>query len=263
MDTLWRFLDSGAGSASYNMALDEAIAISVRTREAPATLRFYSWDRPSLSLGCFQKTEDLDLDYCRQNSIPVVRRPTGGRAVLHGYELTYSFSVPTDRKPFSGGLIESYRMISRAFNLAFQNTGISVRSEMTRERGRVLARNPLCFGSSSYGELLLNNQKIAGAAQKRWKDGLLQQGALPYVCDTERICHITGRKTSEQDSVLKGLKEILPHFDEQNFREAVRAAFEETFSVRLMISHPEPKENLHALELQQQKYHQDSWNLRL
>jgi lipoate-protein ligase A len=259
----WRLIDSGPGSASCNMALDEAIATSVRNREVPPTLRFYSWDRPSLSIGCFQKVSDLDLDYCRQNTIPFVRRPTGGRAILHNDELTYSFSVLTDKEPFSEGLMESYRRISSAFNLAFRKIGIHVESKMQRERGRVLTGNPLCFESRSYGELLLNNRKIVGAAQKRWKDGLLQQGSIPYTCDKEKIVHIFGRKTSKTENSLNGLKEILPDFDDQNFKIALRKAFEDTFGISLLTSHPDLTEHQFAEELVQRKYLQDSWNLRL
>ena len=263
MSPIWRLIDSEPGSASYNMALDEAIAISVRNREAPPTLRLYSWDRPSLSLGCFQKTADLDLDYCRQNIIPIVRRPTGGRAILHSDELTYSFSVRTDEEAFSEGLTASYRSISSAFNLAFRKTGIHVESKLQRERGRVLTRNPLCFDSSSYGEILLNNRKIVGAAQKRWKDGLLQQGSLPYTCDREKIGHIFCRRAAHSENTLKGLKEILPDFDDQIFKKAVRQAFEETFVINLSPAHPTPAEHQLAVELEQRKYLQDSWNLRL
>jgi lipoate-protein ligase A len=157
------------------MALDEAIATSVRNCESPPTLRLYGWDRPSLSLGSFQKSSSVDLKYCRKNSIPVVRRPTGGRAILHGDELTYSFSARTDHVAFAKGLLESYRTISSAFNLAFRKIGLRVSSKDRRENGRVLTRNPLCFRSSSYGEILIENRKVVGSAQKRWKDGLLQQ----------------------------------------------------------------------------------------
>jgi len=263
MSNEWRLIASGPGSASYNMAMDEAIAALVRTRKTPPTLRFYTWDRPSVSLGCFQSVSDIDIDYCRQNSIPLVRRPTGGRAILHGDELTYSFSVRTDEEPFSKGLMKSYRSISSAFNLAFQKIGIHVESKMQRERGRVLTRNPLCFESSSYGEILLNNRKIVGSAQKRWKDGLLQQGSIPYTSDKEKIVHVLGRKASETEKAMNGLKEIVPDFSDQNFRTAVQEAFEETFGISLLTSHPDQEELQLAEELEQQKYLQDSWNLRL
>ena len=263
MSHQWRLIDSGPGSASYNMALDEAIAASVRNCKEPPTLRLYGWDRPSLSLGCFQKTSDIDLDYCSQDSIPIVRRLTGGRAILHHNELTYSFSVRTDTGPFSEGLMESYRGISSAFNLAFRKTGIRVESKMQKEQGRVLSRNPLCFEATSYGEILLDNHKVVGSAQKRWKDGLLQQGSIPYTCNRQQMARVLGSSLPETDISLNGLKEIVPDFDDEVFRRAVQEAFEEIFGISLLTSHPDLAEQRLAEELEQQKYLQDSWNLRL
>jgi lipoate-protein ligase A len=99
----WRLIDSGPGDAFYNMALDEAIATGVRKGAAAPTLRLYGWDRPSLTLGCFQKTADINIEYCRSHDIPVVRRPTGGRAILHGDELTYSLSAKLTGSLFHTG----------------------------------------------------------------------------------------------------------------------------------------------------------------
>lgn len=258
----WRLIDSGPGSASYNMALDEAIALSVRRQNAPPTLRLYGWDRPSLSLGCFQKSADLDLAYCRKRNIPLVRRPTGGRAILHGDELTYSFSVRTDGKPFTKGLRESYGSISAAFRLAFRRIGVNAHSKDQREKGRILVRSPLCFQSSSYGEILVDDRKIVGSAQRRWKDGLLQQGTIPYSCDRtimERIFD-TAASVQDQDAAI-ALRSIILDFDEMKLKNAVIAAFEEVFGISLPASHPSPEESHLAQEFEEQKYLQESWNL--
>jgi lipoate-protein ligase A len=246
------------------MALDEAIATSVRNHESPPTLRLYGWDRPSLSLGSFQKSSSVDLEYCRENSMPVVRRPTGGRAILHGDELTYSFSVRTDHGPFAKGLLESYRNISSAFSLAFRKIGLSVESKDRREDGRVLTRSPLCFRSSSYGEILIENRKVVGSAQKRWKDGLLQQGSIPFSFDTKSMRHVFGPDScSRTGDYMAALREIMKDFDEEVFKRSIREAFEETFSVSLPASQPTEAEYLLAQELEERKYLQDSWNLRL
>jgi len=264
MTRQWRLIDSGPCSAPYNMALDEAIALSVRKDDAPPTLRFYGWDRPSLSLGCFQKSADLDLAYCRRNSIPVVRRPTGGRAILHGDELTYSFSVRTDQAPFAKGLLESYRSISIAFSLAFRKIGLIVASKKQKEKGRVLARSPLCFQSSSYGEILIAGRKIVGSAQKRWKDGLLQQGSIPYAYDTETMRRVFDLEGSLQDhDGMAALRYVMPDFDEARLKNTIIAAFGEVFGISLPASHPSPDESRLARELEGQKYRQESWNLRL
>lgn len=259
----WRLIDSGQGEAFYNMALDEAIASEVRRGAAPPTLRLYGWDRSSLSIGSFQKIADINREYCLAHNIPVVRRPTGGRAILHGDELTYSFSAGTKTGPFICGLLDSYKKISLAFARAFLKVGINAEPKPEREKGRVLNRSPLCFESSSFGEMLLDNKKIMGSAQKRWSDGLLQQGSIPYLQDGERVSKIFG--TAESASFgdhMKTLKEILPFFNEEMFRTAIIAAFEEYFRVRLLRSVPSEEESLLAWELRDRKYLQPHWNLR-
>jgi lipoate-protein ligase A len=244
------------------MALDEAIALSVRKHEAPPTLRFYGWDRPSLSLGCFQTSADLGLAYCSAHHIPVIRRPTGGRAILHGDELTYSFSTRIDQPPFASGLLDSYRSISIAFCHAFKKIGIPAAAKMTKEPGRVLIRSPLCFASSSYGEILVDHRKLVGAAQKRWRDGLLQQGSIPYAYAGEKMRHIVAVNGSlPENDFWTALRDVMPDFAEMNLKDAIIAAFEETFGVSLPASLPSPEESRHAEELETQKYLQDSWNL--
>jgi lipoate-protein ligase A len=243
------------------MALDEAIATEVRKESAPPTLRLYGWDRASVTLGCFQKTSDINIEYCQSQDIPVVRRPTGGRAILHGDELTYSFSAKTDRGPFSRGLLDSYKRISMAFIIAFRKIGVRAGQKNEREKGRVLSRSPLCFQSSSYGEILIENKKLVGSAQKRWNDGLLQQGSIPYISQEKKLEGIFGaEKTAYLRDCMKALKDIVPLLDENAFRRAVASSFKEAFGVRLLLSAPSKEESLLAEELLHQKYLQDYWN---
>src|SRR3972149_6488404 len=115
MTNNWRFIDTDSCSASYNMALDEAIATTVRKGSSPPTLRLYGWNVPSVSIGYFQKVRDIDFDYCIEKSISIVRRPTVGRAILHNNEITYSLSLKSGDGNFSKGLLDSYRRISAAF----------------------------------------------------------------------------------------------------------------------------------------------------
>ena len=119
-----RVLVDAPAAGAWNMAVDEAIAQSVREGRSPTTLRVYEWLAPSVSLGCFQRSGSIDLEYCSERGIPVVRRITGGRAILHGPELTYSLSASTSDGPFSGGLMDSYRRISDAFCRAMSLLGL-------------------------------------------------------------------------------------------------------------------------------------------
>ncbi len=248
----WRLIDSGPGDASYNMALDEALSLSVR-EGAPATLRLYGWLRPSLSIGCFQKTGDIDTGYLNESGIPLVRRPTGGRAILHGEELTYSFSSKSEG-PFSGGLIETYRSLSMAFSDALRRLGIPVAMEQKREGA--YAGSPLCFQSSSFGELSLNGRKLVGSAQRRWPEGFLQQGSIPYRVDRTALKKIFG-----SDGDAAGLMDIVPELAPGRLKEAVKEAFQVRFDVRLRPSLPSAREEALAQGLLR-KYEGPEWQMR-
>lgn len=257
----WRLIESGRCGAAYNMALDEAIATSVRTNGALPTLRLYGWDRQALSIGCFQKSSDLDTAYCAAHDIPVVRRPTGGRAILHGAELTYSFSVRTDQEPFSRGLLDSYKKISDAFSLALRKVGIHAEPKKRREKGNVLAGSPLCFQSSSFAEVLIDERKIVGSAQKRWADGLLQQGSIPYSYDEAEIFRIFRIKgPASLRNCMAGVKDIVPDLDETEFTGIIVASFEKAFGISFVLSLPSQEELSFARELQEQKYLHARWN---
>ncbi len=245
------------------MALDESVSTVVRKGEAPPTLRLYGWDRLSLSIGSFQNVSDINIGYCEAKGIPIVRRPTGGRAILHERELTYSFSVRTISGPFSKGLLDSYRRISAAFNLAFRKIGITACTKRQREKGSVLSGSPLCFQSSSFGEILINNKKALGSAQKRWDDGLLQQGSIPYILNEDEMCTVFGiGEGSTLRDRMTGIKEVMPGLDQEEFKDIVAAAFEETFDISFVPSPPSPDELFLARELEERKYLQSRWNLR-
>jgi lipoate-protein ligase A len=245
------------------MAVDEAISLSVKKETAPPTLRLYGWDAPSVTIGYFQKITEIDVDYCMLKEIPVVRRITGGRAILHADEMTYSFSVRT-KGQFAGGLLDSYRRISAAFHRAFIKAGVSpglILNSRTRrlspQRG---VKSPLCFQSASYGELTIQKKKVIGSAQKRWIDGLLQQGAIPFSLDRDAISRVFGLQDTER--TMAGLTEIVPDLNADQFRNAVRLSFEETFNIRWSLSALSQAELSLARELEEQKYLSRQWNFR-
>ena len=259
--TEWRFIDTGPCTASYNMALDEAIAFSVRKGAAPPTLRFYGWDRPSVTLGAFQKSRDINVEFCLKNNIPIVRRLTGGRGILHGDELTYSFCTRNEGY-FSEGLLHSYRQLSSAFTSALQSLGLDVTMKMERASVGEQNRTALCFRSTSYGEISLQAKKLIGSAQKRWTDGLLQQGSLPYAFDERAMRNIFNLSSSPLNDMLIGLREVLPRFDEEELRQMIRVSFERTFRIRFLCADLSQEEDRLARELENRKYLSPHWNFQ-
>lgn len=267
MSDTWRFIASGPCSASYNMALDEAVAGAVRADNARPTLRFYEWDVPSVSLGCFQKIRDIDTEYCRQGNIPFVRRPTGGRAILHGDEITYSFSVKTNDGLFSGGLLDSYKKISAAFEKAFLKIGLAPELKLLKDNRHTVTedmrKSPLCFQSVSYGEISVMSGKIVGSAQKRWPDGLLQQGSIPFLLDREKTGRVFGiRPALESDNRSRGLKDIMHDINPGDLKNAIRISFEEVFDIHFVSAPPYDEEIVLARKLEAEKYLTHEWNFK-
>jgi lipoate-protein ligase A len=260
MTDAWRLIDSGACVAAYNMALDEAIATYVRKDMVPPTLRLYGWIIPSVSIGYFQKIDEIDVDYCSEKNIPIVRRLTGGRAVLHNYELTYSFSVKTPHRLFSKSLLDNYKKISRAFGNALLKFGLMPKTRLLRKTHHM--KSPLCFQSTSYGEIIIDNKKVIGSAQKRWSDGLLQQGTIPYYIDKDEIVKVFRIESSYALQELIGLKDILPEFNLEGFKKFIRVSFEETFHTWLISSTPSKEELRLTEELKAQKYLSNKWNFQ-
>ena len=172
--TVWRLLDTGALPGSLNMAIDRALLSSYESGEAPPTLRFYRWAPPAVSLGYFQKSHGIDLAFCREQGIDVVCRPTGGRAVLHQNDLTYSVVAGTpDGIPFS--LDAAYRLICDALLAGFRRLGF----EAGRGDEATKSSQPdICFLRSAVGDLVYRGRKFVGSAQTWSRQSLLQHGSI-------------------------------------------------------------------------------------
>src|SRR5439155_19438149 len=172
----YRFINTGILDAALNMAIDEAILIHHLKGETPPTLRIFRWSEPSISLGRFQSIErEIELDICKQRGIALVRRPTGGRAVYHRDEFTYSIVI-SKRFGVPSGVIAAYAFLAQGLLAAL--TFLGVQAELSDGR---ISKNPsaACFASSSQADLTSGGFKLIGSAQV-WKDDtLLQQGSLP------------------------------------------------------------------------------------
>lgn len=176
MRAAFRVIDSGAQSASLNMATDEAILVGFLNGVSPPTLRFYSFSPSAITIGRFQDPSDELLSEAVNHNLSVVRRPTGGRAVVHNGDLTYSVIAATDDSLFGGSTIETYRKISDRLVRAFRDLGADVSVE-SNSKGKY-QKSASCFDSAVTYELRLGREKIAGSAQVRQSGAFLQQGSI-------------------------------------------------------------------------------------
>ena len=170
----WRVLDTGASPGPLNMAIDQAILAMHARGESPPTLRLYRWNPPAVSLGYFQRRHGIDLEACQRLGIDVVRRPTGGRAVLHLNDVTYAIVAGTgDGMPAS--VTAAYRLICEGLLAAFRVLGFE--AEPARQDAGP-PRSDVCFLTSTAGDLLHNGRKFVGSAQTWQGSSMLQHGSI-------------------------------------------------------------------------------------
>jgi lipoate-protein ligase A len=172
------------------MAIDDAILTAVAAGEAPPTLRIYAWKFPGcLSLGYGQRAREVDQERLREHGIELVRRPTGGRAILHGYEVSYSLALPLDHPIAAGSILDSYRRISEALVAGFDFLKDYLIGEV--RAACQPSDSPLavaCFEMSSPYEVTVGGRKLIGSAQVRRKGGMLQHGSMPVYRAVDEIC---------------------------------------------------------------------------
>lgn len=180
---VWRFIDSGPNIGACNMAVDEELLALAQAGETTPVLRFYGWDPPAVSLGRFQHIESaVNADACRRHGFDIVRRITGGRAVLHHHELTYSITARVDNPLFPSTVLGTYKVIATGLLAGLKNLGIA--AEMVSRGGRHTPlvekkpKDPACFSSPSWYEILVNGKKIIGSAQRRMRGTFLQHGSI-------------------------------------------------------------------------------------
>jgi lipoate-protein ligase A len=272
MSQQWRFINTGSRDAASNMAIDEAMLLLHEAGSAPATLRVYSWDTPTLSLGYAQKTSrEVDVAVCRQYRVTVIRRPTGGRAVLHDQEVTYSVVLPTTLSRGPDTLTEHYRLIGVALAAALQRLGLPVHLERSRRRAHPqrAAASPACFAALARYELSVRGKKIVGSAQKRLPGSLLQHGSIPLRIDRHRLfqcLHVPPENrealVQEAYSTMTAVNEIATTpVSASALHEALRQGFATAFGVELIDMPLLPEEQRLATELRTTKYATRVWNL--
>ncbi len=258
------------------MAADESILEHVGRAEAQPTLRLYAWSPACLSLGHAQPFADIDVARLQERGWEMVRRPTGGRAILHTDELTYSVIGPADDPRLAGSVLESYNRLACALLLAVRKLGLDARSNPLSTELNAGAKhgsiNPVCFEVPSAYEITADGKKLIGSAQARRKEGVLQHGSLPLVGDLSRITEALvfpnepARKTAAErlltraTTVEASLGRVVS-WDEA--AQAVTAAFESELGLTFDKADLSEAEARRALELVDQKYAHPDWMKRV
>lgn len=237
------------------MAVDEAIATAFSEGRVPPTLRLYGWAVPSVSFGSFQKWEPDWKDLAERGALRFVRRITGGRALLHDRELTYSVVASTKDPLFSEGIKGTFYAIAEGLLAGLRSLGVEA-DLYAPPRSRRIERpsNPLCFSSTSWYEITAQGRKLIGSAQRRWTKHFLQHGSLILEKGSDRVF-------SSENQI--GLCELLPRLpDDEALRGALREGFESALSIRLEEGGLTPEEEAISARLAKEKYGNPAWTLR-
>jgi lipoate-protein ligase A len=269
----WRLLITPPTHGTWNMALDEAILEHIGRNEAVPTLRLYAWDPPCLSLGYAQPFADVDVSRLQQYGWEVVRRLTGGRAILHTDELTYSVIAPADEPRVAGSILESYNRLAQALLLAVQRLEIPVemKAHVNPTEGMPFS-NPVCFEVPSSYEITVDGKKLIGSAQARKKDGVLQHGSLPLTGDLARICQaLRFEDESARENASQRLLDRATTVESAlgravSWEEAAQAfihAFEAQLGLSLKREELSESESRRTDELVREKYDHASWTERV
>jgi lipoate---protein ligase len=236
-----RVLETGYNPAALNMAIDEALIENIA--EAPV-LRIYGWRPAAISVGYFQSIkEEVDLEKCSQLGVDVVRRLTGGGAVLHEFELTYSFIT----KQYPQNIMESCKWICDAIVMSINRVGYDA------------SFVPL-------NDILVNGKKVSGSAQTRRKGVLLQHGTLLLGVDVDKMFSVLKVPSEKlRDKIIKDVKERVTSLAGTTFDDmasSLKTSFAEKFDAKLVADSLSIEEISRAKWLAERKYSSKEWNLR-
>jgi lipoyl(octanoyl) transferase len=273
---VWRFIDSGNGSPAFNMALDEALLDWHSEGKIPPVIRFYGWNPPTLSIGYFQKVEkEIDLDAVKKHNLGFVRRPTGGRGVLHEHELTYSVIVSEEHPEMPKTVTEAYRVISEGILKGFHHLGLEAYFAVPKTaEERESLKNPrssVCFDAPSWYELVVEGRKVAGSAQTRQKGVILQHGSILLDLDEDKLFSLFKYPNERvKERMKKAFKDKAVAINDissrkitlEEAKEAFRKGFSEGLNIELEPYELTQEELEYVQKIAKERYENDEWNFR-
>lgn len=226
----WRRITTWGAPPGFNMGLDEAL---LESEESPPTLRMYTWSPETLSLGYFQRYADVPGT---ERALAVVRRITGGGAIHHAHELTFSLTAALAHPLYRGPIADSYRRVHGAIARALSTLGVEAGLRGEAELASDREGTGMCFHASTTLDLVWNERKGVGSAQRRRKGRVLHHGSIKL-----------GTTTLEGD--IATVRERAPKVEVQEMADALETALSETVGMSFEAGVPTPAERVRAHEL--------------
>jgi lipoyl(octanoyl) transferase len=261
----WRVLSHGPDTGARNMALDEAVARAVEARQVLPTIRFYAWAAPTVSLGWLQAAQGaVEHATCGQRHVGVVRRPTGGRAVLHDDELTYCVCVPRDGRWGRVSVGDSFRLIGEGLVAGLRRLGIAAELGQANAVHRGPGHGEACFQLPRMPAVLVAGKKLVGSAQRRWDGAILQHGSLLLDADLEMHQAIfPGWPRDEPGACMTSLRSLLRKVPPRaELERALVEGWVEVLGITGVAGELTPREGHTAEHLVATQYGRVSWTWR-
>jgi lipoate-protein ligase A len=256
MELQWRLIYSPALPAAWNMAIDEAMLLAHEAGLTIPTLRLYRWSPPAISLGLLQRIETINEFACRQLGFDIVRRPSGGGAVLHQHEVTYAIVVDGRICPEGSSVMATYRWLAQGLIAGLKRLGVeaSLSKQTVPSQQKIVS---FCFARLSDADLTVAGLKIGGSAQTRRRQFLLQHGSIPLRLEPKVIEQIFGWFGKAEFTCLEEIlgREVTP----DEFAEALVWGLSEALGVSFTVSGLTPTELQLAEILFQRKYSTEEW----
>jgi lipoate-protein ligase A len=271
----WRLLITPPLDGATNMAIDEAILHALANGDGIPTIRFFQWDPPCLSLGYNQHWRDVNEAACQRLGYTWTRRPTGGKAILHTDEATYSLIIPQNDPRIQGGIVESYRALSFGLLRGLEKLGVLAqqanKNDIRAQRQARQGGGPVCFDTPSRYEITWQGKKLIGSAQLRRRQIVLQHGSLPLHGNLNRILDalaLSAEEYAQQAKLLPQRAITLERILDQVLSfEVVIAALAAGFAEELNLTLAEMpltnQEQTLVDELRADQYANDKWNKRI
>ena len=203
----WRLLLHPQKPGDWHMAADVVLARRIGEGRSLATFRLFTWESPTISIGHNQRPDALDLDACARDGIRVVRRPTGGRALLHCDEITYSAIFPVTSSLYDPQLLANYEKISGILRSALEPFSVSFDQKKEGESESSYANSELCFARALSYELTVGGKKLVGSAQRRWQKAVLQHGSILLGPCHEKMGAYLNLPSEEREEEIQRLRE--------------------------------------------------------
>ncbi|OPX28630.1 MAG: hypothetical protein B1H08_05570 [Candidatus Omnitrophica bacterium 4484_171] len=260
MERTWRIIADEPKDAYYNMAKDEALLFSYKKSRIPV-FRIYSWDSPSVSIGYRQKARDvLNIKTCRKLKIPFVRRITGGGAILHNKEITYSIICSIDDLELSRRVKESYKALNSFLINFYKGFGLNASFACDIHKNIKPVPVDICFMGFEPFDIVIEGKKAGGNAQRRSKRIVFQHGSIPLEVDYAMM-HSLFKDSKRPETNIFCFKNIINERKNYGFlQESLKYSFAAAFNVRFKNIPMTSAENDILKDLLYSKYYKETWN---